>query len=192
MEGLAELMRRYVEGDSAAFSELYGHVSGPLLGYLVRMSGRRDVAEDLLQDSMIKAHRARRGYVAGTNPMPWLYTIAHRTFLDHARKQKRARVRPASDPEALPQERAILDGSRETDARAPRDDAALAKALQLALAELPVSQRQAIIMTKLQGQSLAAAAEAAGTTVGAMKLRVHRAYTKMRKRMAKDRPGHGE
>jgi RNA polymerase sigma-70 factor (ECF subfamily) len=50
-----------------------------------------------------------------------------------------------------------------------------------ALAELPVQQREAVVLTKLDGKSVAEAAEIAGTTVGAMKVRAHRGYEALRK-----------
>ena len=164
-------MSRYVRGDSAAFSVLYERTATALLSYLARMTGARDVAEDLLQETFIKVHRARDRYVEGAAPMPWLYAIAHRTFLDHHRKQKRSKVR-AREPEKLPEEKAHLTGKRED--QVVEQDAEAIERLHRALGTLPPKQRQAVVLTKLEGKSLAEAAEIAGTTVGALKVRVHR------------------
>src|SRR5437773_11366495 len=92
-----EFMRRYQAGDAHAFRELYALVAPRLLGYLVKMTRSRPVADDLLQQTFLKVHRARAAYVVGADPLPWLYAIAHRTFLDSIRAERRAIVRTAGD-----------------------------------------------------------------------------------------------
>src|SRR5262249_62041043 len=62
-----------------------------------------------------------------------------------------------------------------------RADPALVTAALDALAELPAQQREAVVLTKLDGKSVAEAAEIAGTTVGAMKVRAHRGYEALRR-----------
>src|ERR1700744_3960624 len=84
-----ELMARYCDGDASAFRELYALASPKLLGYLMKMARSRALAEDLLQQTFLKVHRARAAYVRGADPLPWIYAIAHRTFLDELRKGKR-------------------------------------------------------------------------------------------------------
>jgi RNA polymerase sigma-70 factor (ECF subfamily) len=54
-----------------------------------------------------------------------------------------------------------------------------------ALAELPEQQREAVVLVKLDGKTVAEAAEIAGTTVGAMKVRAHRGYEALRARLGK-------
>jgi DNA-directed RNA polymerase specialized sigma24 family protein len=46
------------------------------------MARSRAVAEDVLQATFLKVHRARGAYIRGADPVPWIYAIAHRTFLD--------------------------------------------------------------------------------------------------------------
>jgi RNA polymerase sigma-70 factor (ECF subfamily) len=147
------------------------------------MAGRRDVAEDVLQETFIKVHRARASYVSGANPSPWLYAIAHRAFLDHVRKAKRRRQRVGQAMKEA-ETSAHLTGVPSSEFRAPDPEAQ--DAIHKALARLPEAQRQAVILTKLESKSLAEAADIAGTSVGAMKLRVHRGMTKLRKLLARD------
>src|SRR5262252_2038300 len=114
-----ELMQRYCEGDAGSFRALYALVAPKLLGYLIKMARTRAVAEDLLQQTFLKVHRARAAYVRGADPLPWIYAIAHRTFIDEARKHKRAVVR-VGEAEELPEVAAGITG--EADDR--RDDRA--------------------------------------------------------------------
>ncbi|CAN5778135.1 sigma-70 family RNA polymerase sigma factor [soil metagenome] len=178
MAELTDLMGRYVDGDAAAFRELYAAASPRLYGYLVKMSRNRALADDLLQQTFLKVHRARGAYVRGADPLPWMYAIAHRTFLDAIRKTKRAIVHVASDDE-LPEMRAGVTGAAEGTVEPPADPE-LVKTTLDALAKLPEQQREAVVLTKLEGKSVAEAAEIAGTTPGAMKVRAHRGYETLR------------
>lgn len=173
-------MQRYQDGDASAFRELYALVAPRLLGYLTKLAHSRAVGEDLLQQTFLKVHRARAAYVRGADPVPWIYSIAHRTFIDEARKKKRARVNVA-DGDSIPEVAADLGGQTPDSRDEPRGDSELAKAALDALAALPDAQREAVVLTKLDGKSVAEAAAIAGTTVGAMKVRAHRGYEALRK-----------
>lgn len=180
MTEVTDLMARYCDGDASAFRELYAQVAPRLLGYLLRMARHRAVAEDLLQQTFMKVHRARGAYVRGADPVPWIYAIAHRTFLDEARRQRRAVVR-VGDGDDLPEARADLRGEADDRRDEPRADPELVAATLDALARLPAPQREAVVLTKLDGKSVAEAAAIAGTTTGAMKVRAHRGYEALRR-----------
>jgi RNA polymerase sigma-70 factor (ECF subfamily) len=172
-----ELMARYVDGDAAAFRELYASVAPRLLGYLMKMAKGRALADDLLQQTFLKVHRARSAYVRGADPVPWIYAIAHRTFIDEARRKKRAIVQAV---EEVPEPPAGITGEPDGERDEPPDPE-LTKAALEALEDLPTGQREAVVLTKLDGKSVAEAAAIAGTTVGAMKVRAHRGYEALRK-----------
>lgn len=182
-----DLMARYCDGDASAFRALYALVAPRLLGYLVKMARERAVAEDLLQLTFMKVHRARTAYVRGADPLPWIYSIAHRTFLDEARRVKRAVVRVGEGDE-LPEQQADLRGEAADRRDEPRANPELVAAALGALAKLPDQQREAVVLTKLDGKSVAEAAEIAGTTVGAMKVRAHRGYEALRKHLGTAAP----
>src|SRR5438128_10551584 len=177
-----ELMQRYCDGDAGAFRELYALAAPRLLGYLLKMARDRALADDLLQQTFLKVHRARASYVRGADPLPWIYSIAHRTFLDHARAHKRAVVRVGEGDE-LPEQQADLRGDAADRRDEPRADPELVAAALDALSRLPDQQREAVVLTKLDGKSVAEAAEIAGTSVGAMKVRAHRGYEALRKHL---------
>ena len=179
-----DLMARYCDGDASAFRELYALVAPRLLGYLVKMARSRALADDLLQQTFLKIHKARAAYIRGADPLPWIYSIAHRTFLDEARRVKRAVVK-VGDGDELPEVKADLAGQTEANRDEPRVDPELLQATLDALAELPAQQREAVVLTKLEGKSVAEAAEIAGTTTGAMKVRAHRGYEVLRKLIGK-------
>lgn len=173
----AALMGRYCDGEAAAFHELYGWIAPRILGYLTGLCADHATAEDLLQLTFLKLHQARSVYVRHANPIPWIYTIAHRTCLDELRRRKRAKVRLTREPDALPEIPAHLTGTAEAEiTETPEVGVAMG-----ALAGLPHNQRDALLLTKVHGRSLAETAAITGTTVGAVKLRIHRGYTTLRK-----------
>ena len=178
------LMERYVDGDAAAFRALYALLAPKLLGYLAKMTRDRAVADDLLQQTFLKVHRARTAWVRGSDPTPWIYAIAHRTFLDEARRTQRAVV-SVGKGEELPEVKAELGGTAEGAAETAPDPE-LTKAALAALESLPPQQREAVVLTKLDGKSIAEAAAIAGTTPGAMKVRAHRGYVALRKALGAD------
>jgi RNA polymerase sigma-70 factor (ECF subfamily) len=175
---LETLMARYGDGDGAAFRELYALVAPKLLGYLRKLSREQALADDLLQLTFLKLHRARASYIRGVAPLPWIYAIAHRTFIDEVRRRKRATVRLATEAD-LPEISAELDGSCEARREHPADPAQLAAAYE-ALAQLRPSWRDAITLLKLEGRSVAQAAALQGTTIAAMRVRAHRGYAALR------------
>src|SRR5512144_1702026 len=130
-----DLMQRYCDGDAGAFRELYALVAPRLLGYLLKMARERALADDLLQQTFLKVHRARAAYVRGADPLPWIYSIAHRTFIDETRKHKRAVVR-LSEAEELPEVPAGITGESADRRDEGRGDLELVTAVLDALAEL--------------------------------------------------------
>lgn len=184
MQEERELMERYCDGDAAAFRELYRLVAPRVLSYFLRMARERALAEDLVQITFLKIHRARGAYVRGAEPMPWIYAIAHRAFLDEVRKRQRAKVQLSASGDDVPEAAAHISGLPVDAVDEPAHDSELARAALAALAQLPEKQREAVVLTKLDGKSIAEAAAITGTTPGAMKVRAHRGYEALRKALA--------
>jgi len=175
---LEDLMEQYVDGSPDAFDELYGRVAPKLYAYLLRLTQNRERAEDLLQVTFAKVHRARASYLRGAPLLPWVLAIARRSFFDERRAAK-SRSEDLSNDGTLPE-------PTEPEADLPSD---LSDALDRALSGLPESYREAITLTKITGLSVAEAAEVLGTTPTAVKLRVHRGYNQLRDRLEAFRRG---
>ena len=169
---LEELMQSYIDGVPVAFDDLYGRVSRALYSYLLRLTRDRPRAEDLLQVTFIKVHRARSSYIAGAPLMPWLLAIARRSFLDE-RRMKKSRYEDLSHDGKVPE--------RFEPQETMNDD--VSNELALALEDLPENYREAIQLTKITGLSLTEAADVLDTTPTAVKLRVHRGYNLMREKI---------
>jgi RNA polymerase sigma-70 factor (ECF subfamily) len=168
---LEDLMTRHVEGDPRAFEELYRLTAPRLRGYLSREARDPALAEDVLQITFAKVHRARATYRRGAKVVPWLLVIARRSLWDE-RRGLRARG-----------ERLTADGVLPEPPAAPVADTEGADALEHALSVLPGHYREALELTKLRGLSGGEAARLLSTTESAVKLRVHRAYRILREHL---------
>lgn len=171
VQSLEELMQRYVAGNRSAFEDLYRRLSPQLFTYLVRLTREQARAEDLLQVTFTKVHRARDSYLQGAPVLPWVLAIARRSFFDERRAA-------GSRPEDLSPD-GIMPEMPEPSA-IPLD---LSEAVELALSQMPIPYREAIQLTKLTGLSMAEAAEVLDSTPSAVKVRVHRGYALLRKQL---------
>ena len=167
-----QLMERYVDGEADAFEFLYRRVSSNLMGYLLRLTRNRERAEDLLQITFSKIHRARGSYLRGAPVLPWILAIARRSFLDE-RRSAHVRTEDLSPDGSLPEQQN----------EAPPLPVELSDALEVAIDRLPETYREAIVLTKITGLSVAEAATVLGATETAVKLRVHRGYNQLRKEL---------
>jgi RNA polymerase sigma-70 factor (ECF subfamily) len=169
---LNDAMDRYADGDSEAFSEVYDELAPRLYGYLLRSTRNSATAEDLLQQTLLQMHRARGTYRRGADVFPWAFAIAKRLFIDGERRKRRHEQLPDDYHEES------LEPSLCTFARA--EDLACAKQLGARvgehLARLPERLRKAFVLVKIEGLSHEEAAQVLGTTVGAVRVRVHRAF----------------
>ena len=175
---IAAMMRYCVDGDAGAFRTLYAIAAPRLFGYVRFLVRDRALAEELLQQTFLKLHQSRGAYVLGADPIPWLHIIAQRTCLDELRRGRRTRSTLSHHPRAVEEAPATLDGAaaHSQPTYAERTIAAVMRALD----QLPEHHRMAVLLTKIQGNTIGEAATILGTTPAAIKLRAHRGYARLR------------
>lgn len=127
------------------------------------LSGKADLADDLVQDTLLKAWTARKRFAAGTSMKAWTFVILRNTYLSNLRRNKFV-----GNYDELVAERILS-------APAPQQDPIHLADLQRGLMELSVDQREAVILVGAGGYSYEEAAEIAGCAIGTMKSRVSRA-----------------
>ncbi len=164
-----ELMERYVLQDSrAAFEELFRRYAGRLNGMFMRHIGSPDVAGDLVQQTFMHFHRARKDFSLGRAVRPWLYTIALNCRREHGRR--RARKKEVSlDP--------IAHGEP---AVGPSTSTATDRLVQRALQGLTEQQREVIVMHYYEDLSFPEISQIVGASLSAVKVRAHRGYERLR------------
>lgn len=168
-------MDRYACGDDAAFSELYDLLAPRLSSFLSRRL--RDVArtEDLVQQTFLQMHCARRHFARGAHVTPWAYAIARRLLIDSLRKSGRELL-DDEEPEGRMREYAAIEPCSERIASRRE----IMRHVQQKLAGVPDAQRAAFELVHGDGLTAAEAAEVLGITVMAVKLRIHRALEAVR------------
>jgi RNA polymerase sigma factor (sigma-70 family) len=161
---------RHCRGDRAAFPALLAAYRRPLYGYLVRSEVRVEERDDLFQSIVLKVHQAAASYQPARPLRPWLFVIAANTVRNHLRDRQgpanifsdidSAAVEPV-DPQPGPDR---IAESRETLAW-----------LEQAIAELPPSQRQALMLVTIAGLDQQDAAVALDLPLNTVKTHLRRA-----------------
>jgi len=167
------MFRRRQPADPHAFSaEVLGYL-GQLYATAMRLTRNRADAEDLVQDTVVKALRFEDRFKLGTNLRAWLYTILHNTWRNRLRDMAREPADVASDQvEALATQG---DGPVEFDS--PEQvllRETLDVDLQAALDELPAAFRQAVWLRDVEEFSYAEIAEMVGVPIGTVMSRISR------------------
>jgi RNA polymerase sigma-70 factor (ECF subfamily) len=158
-----QIIGSVLAGDRDAFAVLIQRYSDPLYRHALGMTGSPDVAEDILQQSFIKAY-SHLAEVRGRFDA-WLFRIVANGCKDWLKNIRRTHVSYEEDdqPSAYATPDEDLDRSE------------LRRDLDWALGKLADSLREAFVMKHVEGRSYEEMADLLGTTVGALKMRVHRA-----------------
>lgn len=186
MDGLDEsLVAAHLRGDPAAFRELVRRYGDSVLGYLFRMTGSRDQAEDLFQETFKRVHEKARTYRGGSFKS-WLFTIATRVTIDTARRRKRLTILPLNRDTDCEDDPAPLEAVVAQDAPDPVDEAVKEEQkeqVRRAIESLPVGQRAALVLAYYQQLSYQEVAETLGCSVGAVKTQMSRALAKLARKL---------
>ena len=148
--------------DDGAFKAELAALIPHLRAYGRSLSGNRDVADDLVQDTVMKAWAARERFAAGTNMRAWTFIILRNSFLS-----QRRRARFTTEWDDVVADRILSMPAGQGDQLHLAD-------VQRALMQLPESQREALILVGAGGFSYEEAAEICGVALGTIKSRVAR------------------
>jgi RNA polymerase sigma-70 factor (ECF subfamily) len=153
-------------------AEALGHLD-PLYAAALRLTRNRSDAEDLVQDTFVKALRFSRQFTPGTNMKAWLFTILHNTW----RNQRRDAAREALDVDSPKVEEAADAPGGPASAETPERillRETLDADLQAALDELPEAFREAVWLRDVEEFSYAEIARMLGIPIGTVMSRISR------------------
>ena len=138
-----------------------------LRAFAISLSGNADRADDLVQETLVKAWRKLGSFAEGSNLKAWLFTILRNTYFSQYRKRRRE----------VPDIDGIFANMITV---APRqDDHMDLLDIRIALAQLPADQREALILVGAAGHSYDEAANICGCAIGTIKSRVSRARQRL-------------
>jgi RNA polymerase sigma-70 factor (ECF subfamily) len=164
--------------DRRRFTELAMPYMGPLYTAALRMTGQRADAEDLVQETYLKAYRGFDGFTEGTNLRAWLYRILTNTYINQYRaKQRRPDETDLDEVEDLYLYRRLggLEAARA--GRSAEDelmDLFSEAEVKAAVEELPENFRMAVLLADVEGFSYKEIAEILDIPIGTVMSRLHR------------------
>ena len=176
-ESELELVARLRNGDAAAFDAVHGAFNTRLFNFLARLSRRRDVAEDLLEETWLRfVDRAPR-LRDDTRLGPFLFTVARNLYVSYCRSRLiedshtvgTSGLWPSGTPWPSPFEATVAN---ETGQR-----------IEAALAALPAVDREALLLVAVEGMRPAEAAAICGITPEAMRQRISRARAMLARKL---------
>ena len=178
MNSTEELVARVRAGDEEAFRLIFDRYSRPVLSFIYDMVGDRSLAEDLAQETFVRAYRGLPGLREETKLSTWLFAIAKNC----AREQLRSRRRNEGNVELDAEPAFELRDHGRTPSGALLDKE-LSGVIQRALQKLDEDKRTVFTLKVLQQRSYEEIAEITGFSVGKLKTDLHRARAEMRKRI---------
>lgn len=158
-------------GERAAFDDLIRRWSGSLHRYALKLANDPELAHDLTQDVWLRVLQGMGRLRDAAQFRPWLFGIAHRTFMDRLRTRYAMSVDASVELDELP---SMDDNGADED---------LGRVLATSMALLPIIEREVLTLFYLEELSLANIADALGIPVGTVKSRLFRARTLLRKQI---------
>jgi len=171
------LVERLRAGDAAAFDEVHAAFNTRLLTFLARLSRRRDVAEDLLEETWLRFVRKADSLDPGTTLAAWLFTVARNRYFSYCRSRALDESH-AADLLALWPSPAPLASPFEQTAASQSE-----RRIEAALADLPAAYREVLLLVGIEGLTPAEAARVCGVSAETLRQRLHRARTLLARRL---------
>jgi RNA polymerase sigma-70 factor (ECF subfamily) len=174
-----DLMLAVRAGEIARLGDLFERYHRPLYGFFVRLTGQRTASEDLVQLVFYRILKYRHTYRDEGKFSAWIYHLARKVAADHFRKNAHAPV-SLDEPDDLHEVPDHAPHAAEQAAQA--DDLAL---MHRALGTLPLEQRELLTLYRFQNVRHEELARLFDCSVGAVKVRMHRALGALRERYFK-------
>jgi len=181
-QGDTELALALKRGEVQAYEELVRRHQGRVYAVAYRLTGNREDALDVAQESLLKADRKIDAWQPTGGFLPWLLRLTSNQAIDHLRRRKRQRTE-ALDEAFLPEtEGAAVEPTMPSTANAVRA-LEIEERVQAALPVLSVAQRNVFLLRHYQGLQLNEIAADMGCTVGSVKVHLFRALKKLREEL---------
>ena len=168
-------------GNVDAYGKIVGRYNGRLYNFIYRFVGDRETAEDIVQETFLRAFRKRKEYRAIANFSTWLFTIAGNLAKSELRRRKRWRMFSLERDEETDTGMELPDESARPDKVAESSIADVQ--IQQAIASLPDNYKQVILLRDVEGMSYQEISEIVDCPVGTVKSRVNRARLKLQQKL---------
>jgi len=175
---------RALEGDESAYGELLERFRRPVFSLIYRMIGDREQAEDLAQESFVKAFNNLDSYNPSYRFSSWLFKIANNHAIDHLRRARLSTVSIHGSPHAVDAEREeetrIVLESRDESPEQEMLALELGGEIEQAITRLRAEYRTAVILRHIENRPYEEIAEIMDVPIGTVKTFLHRARAELR------------
>ena len=178
MNSSEELISRARTGDDEAFRLIFGRYGRPIISFIYDMVGRRDLAEELTQETFVRAYKNLKTLRDDTKLSTWLFGIAKNVARESLRYKHRETDRVGFDDDRVLE---LSDGKQPPDRELL--DKELNGVIQDALRALDEDKRLVFTLKIFQQRSYEEIAEITGFSIPKLKTDLHRARTEMRRRI---------
>jgi RNA polymerase sigma-70 factor (ECF subfamily) len=183
VEGLVDRARA---GDRAAFARLIDAFKDRIYGYVYRMLGDAEEAEDVAQETFVRAFQSLGSFRGAASFHTWLYRIASNLAIDVARRNKRQNNGTFSLDEPLESDDGDYEREIADESAGPEQVTTTREMQELvrnAIAELPEKLRSVVVLYELQGENYEDIAEILGCPLGTVKSRLFNARAQLKDRL---------
>jgi RNA polymerase sigma-70 factor, ECF subfamily len=175
-------------GEEAAYRELIRRYERPLFSLLFRMVRDRELAEDLAQETFVKALNAIESYRPEFKFSSWIFKIANNAAIDHLRRRELDTLSLEGSPQAETPEAieatALQIGGRQESPLAEVEARELGSQIEAAIAQLRPEYRSCILLRHVEGRAYEEIAEILNLPLGTVKTYIHRARNELRQALA--------
>jgi RNA polymerase sigma-70 factor (ECF subfamily) len=179
-----EILTEVASGDLDAYGKIVSRYNGRLYNFIFRFVGDRETAEDIVQETFLRAFRKRKEYRAIANFSTWLFTIAGNLAKSELRRRKRWRLFSLDRDEESETGIDLPDESLRPDRVA--ESSMADDQIQEAIVSLPENYRQVILLRDVEGMAYQEIAEIIDCPVGTVKSRVNRARLKLQQKLRQE------
>ena len=176
----AELLRRVQADDLDAFEEFFARYRNPIYRTAYGLTGDRQAAEEILQDTFARAYRHRQTFHSNVSPLPWLHRVS--LNLCYSRLSRRRLDASPLDETA---EHTVADDRPLPAERAEQSE--LRQIVREGIAALPEKHQSVVVLYYLHRLSLQETAQVLGIQLGTVKSRLHYALRGLRVQLERDR-----
>jgi RNA polymerase sigma-70 factor (ECF subfamily) len=183
-----DVVLRARSGQEAAYRELIRRYERPVFALLFRMVRDRELAEDLAQETFVKALNAIDSYRPEFKFSSWIFKIANNAAIDHLRRRELDTLSldgspHAETPEAM-QATALQIGARQETPLDTVEAKELGTAIEAAIGSLRPEYRSCILLRHVEGRAYEEIAEILNLPLGTVKTYIHRARNELRLSLA--------
>ncbi len=175
-------------GEEAAYRELIRRYERPLFSLLYRMVRDRELAEDLAQETFVKALNAIESYRPEFKFSSWIFKIANNAAIDHLRRRELDTLSLEGSPQAETPEAieatALQIGNRQESPLDEVEARELGGQIETAIAQLRPEYRSCILLRHVEGRAYEEIAEILNLPLGTVKTYIHRARNELRQALA--------